>query len=117
MLYRDMQILTGDLKIHKSDAGTRPAKAALVIGSGSLMVWDDVPLDRISIEYPGSSPTPIIKDIETGHIIEPDIVVDSTKWQRVEREGHSWMYASTNDLMQEAKERDDVDEDEFASHL
>lgn len=88
-----MTSMTGELKIHKSDGVTRVASKAEVLDDGSLAVWDD-------------------KDND-----EPDIIVTSDYWQRIEKEGHSWRRSNYKQIMEEAKNRDDVDEDELSNIL
>jgi hypothetical protein len=84
--------LTGNIKIHKSDGVTRQAKCVIVLDNGELAVWDK----------------------QKG---EPDILVSEDKWERVEREGHSWRQSSYSNVMEEAKERDDVNEDLLEDNL
>lgn len=80
--------------IHKSDGVTRRANKVEILSHGSLAVWDS-------------------EDTDMG----PDILVQGDKWERVERKGHNWRQSSAAAIMQEAKERDDVDEDEVANIL
>jgi len=86
-----MQI-TGEIKVHKSDNLTRAASKVEVMGDGSLAVWD-------------------------GNTTEPDIIVRPEHWERIEREGHYWRQASPEAIMDRAKERDDVDENEVADQI
>jgi len=82
--------ISGDVKVHKSDGVTRAVIAAKVLDDGSLAVWDS---DKDK---------------------EPDIIVTPDKWERVERDGHNWRQTSTKAIMEQARERDDVDEDKVA---
>lgn len=105
--------LTDEIKVHKTDGVTRQCQAAKVLGDGSLAVWDNVPDDEygFAIVSPGTGFQ--LVDRRTDEIIEPDIVVGSDKWERVERDGHSWKQTSPAALKERAKRRDDVDEDEL----
>jgi len=85
--------LTGSIKIHKSDGVTRPARKVVVMDNACLAICDN-------------------EDCE-----EPDIVVPEDKWERVERDNTSWRQTSPEAIMREARERDDVDEDEVAKFL
>jgi len=95
--------ITGELKVHKSDGVTRPARRAEVMKNGALAVWDEPRVDANKMEL-----------IKWG---EPDIIVSEEKWERIEREGHSWRHTSTKAVMEQARKRDDVDEDEVADML
>jgi len=83
-----------EVAIHKSDGVTKHAAKVKIMDNGCLAVWDT---------------------LETQE--EPDIVVKEDKWERVEREGHSWRQTSTESVMEEARRRDDVDEDKVAEQL
>jgi len=96
--------ITGDLKIHKSDGVTRPAKSALVLEDGSLAVWDSIKKDSDGNNLPSAYDN-------------PDIIVESEKWHRIEREGHHWKHKSPQALKERAKNRDDVDEDDLPDSL
>jgi len=85
--------ITGSVKIHKSDGVTREALGVKVMDNGSLAVWDK----------------------KTSG--EPDILVSEDKWERVERDGHSWRQTSSQAILEEARERDDVDADDVAKFL
>lgn len=84
-------LITGELKVHKSDGVTREATRAEVLPDGSLAVWD------------------ANEGLEKG----PDIIVRPDLWERIEREGHNWKHTSSAALEQRAKRRDDVDEDDI----
>lgn len=105
-------LMTGDLKIHKTDGKTRAADGVLETPRGSLLVWDELEKDFTNISYPGNSPTPVIIDQRDNSAIEPDILVDPDKWDRVERDKHSWKNSTAKGIMERAKRRDDVDEEE-----
>lgn len=106
-------VLTGKVTIHKSDGVTRDAEATAENPSGSLSVWDEIPFDFVKIVYPDGSSTPLLVDKRTSRIIEPDIVVKADKWERVQREGNYWKRSSTTAVINKAKERDDVDEEQI----
>lgn len=88
-----MTEITGTVKVHKSDNQVRNARKAKVMGDGSLAVWDD--------------------NINS----EPDIIVSQDMWRRVERDDHSWLGGGHTNIMKEAKERDDVNEEMIRDHL
>jgi hypothetical protein len=83
-----------EVVIHKSDGVTRRADKVQILSHGSLAVWDS-----------------------HGDNEDPDILVQGDKWERVEREGHSWRQTTSKAVMEEARKRDDVDEDEVANML
>lgn len=95
--------ITGELKVHKSDGVTRPVRKARVMKNGALAVWDEPRVDANKLEL-----------IKWG---EPDIIVSEEKWERIERDGHHWRHTSSRAVMEEARKRDDVDEDEVAEML
>lgn len=105
-------VLTGEITIHKSDGVTRDAEATAENTSGSLSVWDEIPFGFVKIVYPDGSSTPLLIDERTSQIIEPDIVVKDDKWERVQRKGKYWKRSSTSAVIERAKERDDVDEEQ-----
>jgi len=82
--------------IHKSDGVTRRAQKVQVLDNNALAVWDT---EEASVD-----------------IDEPDVIVKGDKWERIEKEEHSWRQSSASRIMQEARERDDVDE-EFVSDV
>lgn len=110
-------IMTGELKIHKADGVTRTADAVVENTTGSLMVWDDIASGFIKVDYPGGSASPVIVDKRDSDLIEPDIIVKPDKWERVEREKHSWKQSSAKALVERAERRDDVDEEEVKKGL
>jgi hypothetical protein len=83
-----------EVVIHKSDGVTRRADKVKLLSHGSLAVWDS-----------------------HGECEGPDILVQGDKWERVEREGHNWRQTSSKAIMEEARKRDDVDEEEVANIL
>jgi len=86
----------GKVVIHKSDGVTRRAEKVQVLDNNALAVWDS-------------------EDDSEG-VDEPDIVVKADKWERIEKEEYSWRQSSASRIMQEARERDDVNE-EFISDM
>lgn len=85
--------IRGNIKIHKADGITKSVVRAKVIQDGCLAVWDEA-IDG-----------------------DPDIIVQSDKWERIEREGHSWRRSHSSNIIEEAKERDDVDVDQVREML
>lgn len=88
-----MTEMRGNLKIHKSDGITRSADKVKILPDGAIAVWDNIDTTGF---------------VESG----PDVIASSDKWERVEREDHSWRRSSTSNIIQEAKDRDDVDADD-----
>ena len=88
-----MTEITGQIKVHKTDNQVRNVYKAKILDSGGLAVWDGEDSD------------------------EPDIIVSADMWRRVERDGHSWLRSGHNAILEEAKERDDVNEELIKNHL
>lgn len=88
-----MQI-SGNVKVHKSDGMTKAVSKAEVLSNGSLAIWGTENIDG-----------------------EPDIIVSEDMWERVEREDHSWRRSAKHSYIQEAKERDDIDEEKVDKYL
>lgn len=106
-------ILTGDIEIHKSDGVTRQASAVKITADSCLSLWDSIPDEDCKFAYIGESSRIHLVDEITQEVIEPDVVVKESKWERVERDGHSWKNTTPSALRERAKRRDDVDEDEI----
>jgi len=106
-------MLSGDLKIHKTDVQTRPAAAVSETSTGSLRVWDTLPNTWEWKEMGGEA---VIVDT-SGRLLEPDIIAKSDTWERVERDGHGWKLTDPQTLHELAKQRDDVDEDELPDSI
>lgn len=83
-----------EVVIHKSDGVTRRAHKVKILSHGALAVWDS-----------------------HGEGGGADILVQGDKWERVEREGHNWRQTSSKAIMEEARKRDDVDEEDIADIL
>jgi len=109
--------MTGEIQIHKSDAVTRSAKAIRVYNDGTLAVWDTVPNDKYGFASIAHGVPIKLVDMRTEEIIEPDVIVGSDKWERIERNNHSWKNTTINSMMQEAEKREDVDEDEVKDNM
>lgn len=109
--------LTGDITVHKSDNRTRSCDGVKVLNNGGLAVWDEIEVNEFSFgaSIPGEGFHLI--DDRTKEVIEPDIVVGEEKWERIERDECSWKKHSTSNIMQRAKERDDVDEEKVKEQL
>lgn len=105
--------ITGEIKVHKNDGVTRHCKAAKVFGDGSLAVWDEAPDDEFGFAVVSPNTGFQLVDKRTEEIIEPDIMVQSNRWERIEREDHSWKQTSSAALRKRAERRDDVDEDQI----
>lgn len=99
--------ISGEIEVHKTDGVTRQCSAALILDDGSIAVWDILGTDDYRLIDEA------LVDHETGEVIEPDVIATADEWRRVEREGHSWKQTSTGALMERAKRRDDVDEEDI----
>jgi len=109
--------MTGDLTVHKADGVTRDAKAAKQDGQGNLAVWDKLPEDEYRFAVVAQGADFQLVDMRTDKIIEPDIMVQEDKWERVERDGHLWKQTFSQALKAKAKKRDDVDSDAVEDQL
>jgi len=117
-VYIEYKMLSGDLKIHKTDVQTRPAAAVSETSTGSLRVWDSLPYSWEWKEMGGEAVVVKVSGAgSTERIIEPDIIAKPDTWERVERDGHGWKLTDPQTLHELAKRRDDVDEDELPDNI
>lgn len=105
-------MLSGDITVHKKVV-QRPCKAVLESESGSLSVWDSLPEEWEWATIGNKMTLAEIKDDGTRVPTEPDVIASPGEWVRVEREGHYWDNTSADAVMEKARERDDVDEEDI----
>lgn len=103
-------LMTGDLKIHKTDAAVRHCEAVVRLEDGGLAVYDTLPAN--GWEYRGN-----MLWTEMGDPIEPHIIAQPDEYERVEVDGHHWKDTSPQALRDRAERRDDVDADELPDNL
>lgn len=105
---------SGDVVVHQSRGVTRDCEAALVDDNGILSIWDVLPSDWKWIDAHGKT---FPYDHNEEGVIEPDLIVSSDKWEYIEVDNHRWKMNTRESIIERAKERDDVDEDDIKDAL